>query len=368
MKAFIKGLIHHHPSLFSDDMGGLVDNYLDDIWFLAQTEHKNTLQILIAEYWADQLGIELNHDKREVLKSSTRHLGFFIDLNEKVASITSRHKNKITGFFDEFLMIIRKKGRLFVKTLQGMLGLQIWISTVFRVARQFLTSLCELLRVVGTNKYIYPSQHKTLISRIIIDLKFWRRFVKSNPSSPFNALLGRLPTNSYQLSSDAATSWGMAGVLLFPPDHGHFHSNKGLFQQISWDEWYKVFPISALSVGSVKINVAEFLAILITCETFTTYCAGKMTTIETDNISAVAWFNKARCPVFPFDRCAQGLHLHILKHTAKLRASWIPSGLNTLADYCSRNHLYMGKTGHNINGTKLIKVRPRWSNVIRYLQ
>ena len=49
MKAFIKGLLHHHPSLFSDEMGSLVDNYLDDIWFLAQTEHKNTLQILIAE-------------------------------------------------------------------------------------------------------------------------------------------------------------------------------------------------------------------------------------------------------------------------------------------------------------------------------
>ena len=31
MKAFIKGLIHHHPALFSDRLGPLVDNYLDDI-------------------------------------------------------------------------------------------------------------------------------------------------------------------------------------------------------------------------------------------------------------------------------------------------------------------------------------------------
>ena len=31
MKAFIKGLLHHHPNLFSDDLGKLVDNYLDDI-------------------------------------------------------------------------------------------------------------------------------------------------------------------------------------------------------------------------------------------------------------------------------------------------------------------------------------------------
>ena len=31
MKAFVRGLIHHHPTLFSDHLGPLVDNYLDDI-------------------------------------------------------------------------------------------------------------------------------------------------------------------------------------------------------------------------------------------------------------------------------------------------------------------------------------------------
>ena len=31
MQAFVKGIRHHHPTLFSDEMGSLVDNYLDDI-------------------------------------------------------------------------------------------------------------------------------------------------------------------------------------------------------------------------------------------------------------------------------------------------------------------------------------------------
>ena len=31
MKAFIKGLIHHHPHLFTDNYGPLIDNYLDDV-------------------------------------------------------------------------------------------------------------------------------------------------------------------------------------------------------------------------------------------------------------------------------------------------------------------------------------------------
>ena len=83
MKAFISGLVHHHPDLFTDGLGALVDNYLDDIWFLAGTAEKNMLQIMIAEWWADWLGIELNVSKREPPRTMTRHLGFHIDLKRK---------------------------------------------------------------------------------------------------------------------------------------------------------------------------------------------------------------------------------------------------------------------------------------------
>ena len=31
MKSFVTGLVHHHPGLFSDNIGTLVNNYLDDI-------------------------------------------------------------------------------------------------------------------------------------------------------------------------------------------------------------------------------------------------------------------------------------------------------------------------------------------------
>ena len=95
MKAFVKGLVHHHPSLFSDNFGALVDNYLDDIWFLAESSEKNMLQILIAEYWAAWLGSELNNNKREPPRSSTRHLGLQIDLQHKMVSITMKHRVKL---------------------------------------------------------------------------------------------------------------------------------------------------------------------------------------------------------------------------------------------------------------------------------
>ena len=172
MMAFVRGLVHHHPNLFSDRFGLLVDNYLDDIWFLAETRDKNMLQMLIAEFWADWLGIGLNSHKREPCRTNTRHLGFQVDLEEKVASVTTKHCRKIVAFFNRTLMIIRKSGRIVVKDLQKMLGLQIWISTVFRVARQFLTSICDLMRVVGDNTYFYPKRHEKLVARVVFDLKF----------------------------------------------------------------------------------------------------------------------------------------------------------------------------------------------------
>ena len=248
------------------------------------------LQLLIAEYWADWLGIELNQDKRVLPQTSTRHLGFRVDLSRKSVTITGKHKTKILQGFDHLLMVFRKKGRLLVKTLQKIMGLQIWIGTIFRVARQFLTSTCDLLRAAGTGRYIHTAQVQSLIPRVIFDLKFWRRFVMSEPCAPFTIILGQSPRNDRWVSCDAATSWGMAGVLRSRNRGSGPNSceTQGLFWQVSWVEWYKRFPLSALSVDNVHINVAEYMAILISCETFTPWCAGKLTEIHTDNVTAKA--------------------------------------------------------------------------------
>ena len=170
MKAFIKGLVHHHPKLFSDKLGNLVDNYLDDIWFLADTADKNMLQMLIAEWWANWLGIELNTSNREPPRIETRHLGFSIHLKEKVITVTQKHRRRILAFFDRFLVTFRKDGRIKIKEIQKMLGLQIYISTAFRVARQFLTAVCDIFRITGNRQFFYPRRHRQLVISVVFDL------------------------------------------------------------------------------------------------------------------------------------------------------------------------------------------------------
>ena len=168
-----------------------------------------------------------------VALSATRHLGFNIDLMQKLVRITDKHRTKITGFFTQFLARVRKNDRILVKNIQKMLGLQIWISTVFRVTRQFLTSLCDILRKTCGHSYFYPRKHPALVARVIHDLKFWRRFVKSPTAADFNYLLNRLPANKERLSCDASSSFGMAGVIHFHGVRKGFEGLSGLFWQIS---------------------------------------------------------------------------------------------------------------------------------------
>ena len=94
MIGFVLELVYHHPDLFTNELGPLVDNYPDDIWFLADIPEKNLLQFMIAEWWADWLGIELYVSKREPPRSARGHLGFHLDLKEKIVTLTNKHKRK----------------------------------------------------------------------------------------------------------------------------------------------------------------------------------------------------------------------------------------------------------------------------------
>ena len=139
----------------------------------------------------------MNHNKRVPVLTATRHLGFSMDLEAKMLSVTKRHHRKIIAHFNRFLTIVRGRGRIRVREVQRMLGLQIWISTVFTVARQFLTSICDLLRISINSHFFYPRRHRSLSNRIIFDLKFWRRFVASDPVMSFNAILPITEQHSY---------------------------------------------------------------------------------------------------------------------------------------------------------------------------
>ena len=92
---------------------------------MVDTAERHLLPILIAKYWANWLGNELNHDKRENPRAATRHLGFFIDLKHKMVAITMKHRRKVIAYFNSVMLSIQTGGCISVKSIQRMLGLQI---------------------------------------------------------------------------------------------------------------------------------------------------------------------------------------------------------------------------------------------------
>ena len=94
---------------------------------------------------------------------------------------------------------------------------------------------------------------------------------------------------------------------------------------------------------------------------------GKFTTMEMDNTVAKHWWDSSRCPRSPFDRCAQGVHLHLLKKVVKIRTEWVSSKTNQLADVSSRRHFSRRAKGHLVGGVRIRKVNPRFYNVMRFL-
>ena len=92
-----------------------------------------------------------------------------------------------------------------------------------------------------------------------------------------------------------------------------------------------------------------------------------MTTLEVDNITAKAWFDAARCPSFPLDRCAQGTHLYMMERVMKITTTWVPSPANALADIPSRKTFSRKRSGNIVAGLRLLKVRPKWVHVLSFL-
>ena len=159
----------------------------------------------------------------------------------------------------------------------------------------------------------------------------------------------------------------MADVLHLKRRVFGYEGLDGLFWQISWRERLAVADLPELTPGRVKIHVGELLALLITCETFAYYCAGLMTTCRLDNTVAQAWFEAARCPKYPYDRCAQGTHLYMLDRSMKISTVWVPSSANAAAERFSRERFVSKQAGHVVAGQVFGKIRPKWHHVTRLL-
>ena len=87
-----------------------------------------------------------------------------------------------------------------------------------------------------------------------------------------------------------------------------------------------------------------------------------------DSVTARSWIEAARCPRHPFDRAAQAAHLYWLERSIKIKPVWVSSSDNYLADIFSRGRIKVKIAGGHFAADKwLMKVRPKWKNVVKFL-
>ena len=56
----------------------------------------------------------------------------------------------------------------------------------------------------------------------------------------------------------------------------------------------------------------------------------------------------------------------MLSMNMKIVRRWIPTGENKVADMCSRKLFFNETLGHKVRGFRLLKVGPKWLNVLKY--
>ena len=222
--------------------------------------------------------------------------------------------------------------------------------------------IIELLSVLNVRSPRNALSLGSLRLRLAEDLSFWLKFAKSNPSISFAYIVGHLEVNPSTIFSDASSSFGMGGCITFKKPVAGFH---GKFWQISWIDFSRIVSLRRLRPRHVGINVAEFIAALITQETFLADCENFLSIHFVDNTSALAWLNKDRCSVSPFDKLAQAMALKKLACCAKIWHRYIPTKENTVADEASRKQYGQLMI---VNGARFKKSRPRWNETLRFIK
>ena len=263
----------------------------------------------------------------------------------------------------EFLIRkLEQEQKLVLKEIQRYHGSLNWFGIVFRVTKQFLTSFCDAMSIAQKEVLFFPRRHNVLTRDLIFDCRYLKSFIKEDPKVSFDFLLGKLKKNDFRLQSDAATSWGWGGVLLFNTPRNGLN---GLFCQQSWAQLANIFEIPDLLPQHAKSGVGELTGALFTRESFLDFCGDSLTIQESDNSGVVAWIEKGRVTKRPWDRMAQKLAMVCLARSAKFWARHIPRELNRPADLASKKPQgqYM-----RIDGLVFKRVRPKFSICLQLLR
>ena len=275
--------------------------FVDDFFGMAQSEvSSNATQEFLVELML-LLGIRDKPSKRRQASQVVPFVGFIFDFASQSVYISEERTVEILGLIDT----ITKLSRVKPKELAALVGKLVFISQVVLGARTYIRRLYDCLK---------PSSNRAikLSLPLLADLLWWSRFLRV-----FNGrkLLNWSTTRPVVHCCTDASDIAACGVASLPQIWVHTWTQR----QTSW-----------------HINIKELWAVYHSLLTWGSLWENHDVALAVDNSAAVAWINSGTAHSPHAMSILRKIFWLTSSLNIRLRATWIPSEMNHVADAGSR--------------------------------
>lgn len=294
--------------IFENRYDDEVRNFLDD-FFLAQVESRaedsyKNLNILL-----EQIGIDENLTKACPPNEQAVVLGILFDTVTMTLSLTQEKMKDIVSEWGKW----QNKTRCTLKQMQSLVGKLSFAAGVVRSGRIYMARLINALR-----KDAGGQTGGIILSRDIQnDIQWWMEFIERQNGIPMESLMVNKkwePPGSVWSSDSSSTGLG------------------------GWSEKTAQFFHHTLDENNraLDINSLECLALMLCLKKWSPQCRGKKILIYCDNTTTVAVVNSGAAKTKFLQACLREIHHVCAQNSAEIKAVWLKSTENTIADVLSR--------------------------------
>ena len=292
----------------------LMLHYVDDFLFIEHPDQKPVALSVFART-CYILGFQRNPAKEEGPCTRLPFLGITLDSAAMTASLPPP---KLADCLRKLATFTGRR-TCTRHDLESLVGSLSFAARVVPSGRPFLFRLIQACHSVP-----HKSQFVTLSAPLQEDLAWWAVFL---PSWHGSALLNWSPwlsSTEFELSTDASGSVGFACVY------------RDMWYQERWDDPAGLATASTLSPHLQPIHWKELFAVVVAAATFGPMWDGSRVRLLCDNTNVVGWINSNYCNIPDCNHLLRLLSLLSAQHHFILKALWLPSLDNALADALSR--------------------------------
>ena len=290
-------------------------NYLDDFLFAALMRLHCNRQIQTFLDVCEQVGMPVNFEKTFWATTCLTFLGLLINTVSQTVSIPRDKIEKAHQLIDKVLL--NKSRKLTLHQLQQICGYLNFLCKAVVPGRAFTRRICS-----HTSGVLKPHHHIKITEEMKLDLEMWKIFLR-HPSAycrPFLDFSDKVKSTDIDFYTDASGKIGFGGVC----------QNSFMFEY--WDRDF-------LSEQSPSIDYLELYAVAAAVLAWISRFRNRRVTIFTDNKGVRDMINSNVASTKNSMVLIRIIVLKCLVENVKLKAKYVASEDNNLADHLSRGRI-----------------------------